>query len=536
MDTHDWSQVQQVQSSLRAVLKVASAQSARLVQLQDELKPIYEVLPKNSEGQLNNGTSRYALHRYFSEKHGWAVKGMQPAGAAWMATMSVTDDVKDITKYMVPAYMQHALLSEIGKTSFDLKSLATMAATIEHLIHAEVLATLHSIYTTLELPIPGDRSEQQVRDILETYVMIHAFGVNLDVSVLEDVRRAKAHLEKTHASWPGLKAYVWEVKNEMFAKGSLSFVEIEKVVTRFGEKYVRWQGEDCSRAKTYLTGLPSHQKGRVKLGEVKTLENQNGRRELFSESADDVEKLGVLTGGKDANADFIIANYLNSQSMCLSTSSYFTACCVNECEGLLAKLEREVRAPEVQPTELARLVKTLPSANIEESLLQEIPGLATSSGLVPLHSRKLASWMHRAFPLACPAPHDQIITNPKTPDEWMGASGKEVAKLEEMMEEISQVLKKYTTMGKPSRNYTYVSDDTDPDTKNEDIIRISPTQRPAFQKTSGRRWILLPMLGGLAAIVSVMAMGMETFKAVLSSIGKDKKSNALDEFGVARYM
>jgi hypothetical protein len=522
MDSHDWSQVEVVMHSVRSELKAASAHTTRLVKLQADLKQIYTVLPKNKDGYLNNGTARYALHRYFNERHAWSIKGLQPAGAAWQATMSVTPDVKDITKYMVPAYMQHLILQQTGKTSFDLEGLSIMAATIEHLIHAEIIATVHSVYTTLELPIPGSRTDHEVREILETYAMMHAFGVNLDVSVREDVQRAKAHLQKVHSSWPSLVAFTWQVKTEMFAKSNLNFDEIVQVVARFGERYVKWQGQDCSRAKKYLVALPSYQKGSVKLREVEK-STANGRRELFGESVSDLEKLGVLVGTKGPKPDFIIANYLNSQNMCLSTASYYTACCVNECEGLLARLEREVLAPKVKPEELARVVKKLPGANIAESLLEEIPRLATQgSGLVPLHSRALAKWMHRAFPLECPAPSDQIITNPKTPDEWMGASGKEVAKLEEMMAEIAEVLNRYTTMGKSSRTDTVAEDETVPDSSG-DVFRIAPQTGTATKKKATQHWDLLSVMAVLAAIASVFGLGMKTAQTILVAIGRDKK-------------
>jgi len=52
---------------------VAAADSVRLAAIQRELSPMYASLPKNEQGRLESSTARYALHRYFVQKHGWYV-------------------------------------------------------------------------------------------------------------------------------------------------------------------------------------------------------------------------------------------------------------------------------------------------------------------------------------------------------------------------------------------------------------------------------------------------------------------------------
>merc|ERR1719198_910949 len=142
----------------------------------------------------------------------------------------------------------------------------------------------------------------------------------------------------------------------------------------------------------------------------------------------------------------------------------------------------------------------LPGPDPAESLLQELHSLADQSGQVPLHGRALAQWMHRAFPFECPAPHSQKVTNPKTPDEWMGESGLEVAELEEMMAEITGVLARYTTMGKKADKDVYASDDTvsDPDS---DVVRIHPPPKQTQPQQH-----LLSTLFHFAAMCSMMGI------------------------------
>jgi len=527
MDSHDWTHTSTVRSSMLSHFKAATASSDKVAALEESLRPIFLALPKTADGQLSKGTARYALHRFFSEKHGWSIKGLQPAGAGWTSTLSVTPDVRDVSKYMMPTYLQELVLTHLGASSFNLRSLAVLAATIEHLVNAETLSIVYSTFATLGLPIPGKRSEKEVDEILNTFLMVYAFGVNLDVSVLEDVRQAEAYLEKSHSSWPQLQAFAQEVKRSTWSAKELNFDEIVQVVRNMGERYVGHQGKDCARVKDELVQKPSHHQGRVLLSEVQP-SSASGRRQLFTESPEVLQKFGVLSA--DAEAKLIIPNYVNSQSMCLSTASFYAACCVNECEGLLGRLEREVRAPAVAAAELGRLVATLPGAGLAETLLQELPGLADpSSGMVALHSRAFAEWMHRAFPLECPAPHTQKVTNPKTPDEWMGESGLVVADLEEMMDEIKNSLAQYTTMGKANQD-VFVGDDAVSDPSVDIVVVHSASQMQMFkqsqQKPAQRSFLAMAFF--FTATVSMVIFGVRSARSGLA-VMIDPKAKVLQD-------
>jgi len=522
MDSHDWAHTSIVRNSLLSMIK---AGSTKVASFESVLRPIFSAMPKDPAGRLSNGTARYALHRYFNEKHGWSIKGLQPAGASWMSTMSVDPSVKDLSKYIVPTFLQQMLSEKLGVEGYDLRALALLAAAMEHLIHAEKISIVYSVFTTLGLPVPGKKSENQIDDILDTFMMVYAFGVNLESSSFADLQKAKAHLQSSHSGWSQMQLFARGVKKTIASGRGMDFAEIVQLVEKIGEGYVQWQGKDCQRVKNELVAKPSHREGRVVLSEVQP-SHASGRRTLFTESAEDLGKLGVLSEGK-----LIIPNYINSQSMCLSTASFYTACCVNECDGLLAKLEREIAAPTVEPSQLARLVATLPGrepgTGLSQALLQEIPSLANKdSGLVALHGRPLAEWMHRAFPLGCPAPNDHKVTNPKTPDEWIGESGMQVADLEEMMAEIAQVLAQYTTMGKKADEESFAAEDdvSDPAI---DIIRIKAAIQE-FQAES--QWNVVATSFRIAAMASMVGLVGVAAKSGMSatSSGKDKGMSVKD--------
>jgi len=151
---------------------------------------------------------------------------------------------------------------------------------------------------------------------------------------------------------------------------------------------------------------------------------------LFIEQIDYLRKLGALDESDPRHPSVVIANYLGGQANCLASTSFHSVCCIDECEGLMSQLERDVAAPTTSAARIAELVGRLHSdtvdapRNLSASLLSRLGEIADHhDGKVLLHGRLFAQWMHHAFPLECPYPHASGTTTPLTPDEWMDESG-----------------------------------------------------------------------------------------------------------------
>merc|ERR1719335_720513 len=111
--------------------------SSRVKQLEEALKPMYAALPKNEKGYLGHSTVRYALHRLFVQRHGWFIKGLHEAGGHRNSTSTA-----GLLKQQVPAYVQDLFEQRLGNRGFVLHELGVVAATIEHLVHNEVVKHL----------------------------------------------------------------------------------------------------------------------------------------------------------------------------------------------------------------------------------------------------------------------------------------------------------------------------------------------------------------------------------------------------------
>merc|ERR1719201_1892106 len=102
----------QVQQELNGVLAEMLGQGhgvdlGHLKRIQEYLKPVFRALPKNGLNRLSAPVMRYAVQRYFSQRHGWIMKGFEPH--AIMANVSEVADDSHILQSKLPSYIRSAL-------------------------------------------------------------------------------------------------------------------------------------------------------------------------------------------------------------------------------------------------------------------------------------------------------------------------------------------------------------------------------------------------------------------------------------------
>eukprot|EP00932_Pfiesteria_piscicida_P004417 SRR837773.14321.p2 GENE.SRR837773.14321~~SRR837773.14321.p2 ORF type:complete len:227 (-),score=58.54 SRR837773.14321:104-784(-) len=142
----------------------------------------------------------------------------------------------------------------------------------------------------------------------------------------------------------------------------------------------------------------------------------------------------------------VIPNYITSHSNCLASSSFYSVCCLDQCESLLGQLERHFESPTVEPQPLLEAVARMSSETVDAprslspALLQRLDEIAARhGGRVPLHGRLFAQWMHHAYPRECPFPHESGTVNPVTPDEWMAAGERATASKEDIVKYVGSL-------------------------------------------------------------------------------------------------
>jgi len=441
-----------VQTSLLAEVEGTfgnGAASSRLKQLETSLSPIYAALPKNENGYLGHATVRYALHRLFVQRHGWFIKGLHDAGGHRNSTSGA-----GLLKEQVPAYIQDLFEQRLGGRGFGLHELGVLAATIEHLVHSEAIKRLGHAFKAHNFLPTSLMSKGEADDVLDTYMTSYILGEDLSNATLQEALELKAEMPEVYMAWNETQQFVRDTRQnvvesdasaEQKASAELDFSLVARTAERIGERFGGFQDKECKQIKASLVEMEQLGTGRVRLSDF--YKPAMGGQWQFQESVAYLRQLGSLDESDPAKPSVIIANYISSPSNCIASSSFYSVCCIDECEGLLSHLEQKIAAPEATSTQIATLVSDLSSSSVVAprklsiSLLDRLGEIAAGhGGSVPLHGRLFAQWMHHAFPRECPYPHVSGTTNPQTPDEWLEATGEETtATTEEMSVHVDTV-------------------------------------------------------------------------------------------------
>jgi hypothetical protein len=417
--------------------------SSRVKQLETILGPVYKALPKNEMGYLGHATVRYALHRLFVQRHGWSIKGLDVGGGHRNATSSA-----GLLKEQVPDYIQELFEKRLAGRGFGLHELGVLAATVEHLIHSEAIKRLGNAFKVHNFMPTSILSESEADDLLDTYMTSYILGEDLSVMNLSQAIALKAEMPDIYMAWSDTKEFVRTTRRnimesegsvEQKSSGGLDFSMLARVAERVGERFGAHQDQECRQMKDSLVKIEDSGSGRVLLSDFYK-PGLDGQWQ-FQESASYLRQLGALDESNPSKPSVIIVNYLTSPSNCIASSSFYSVCCMDECEGLLGHLERDIAAPEATPARIAKLISELSSSSIvaprklSQALLERLGEIAaTHGGTVPLHGRLFAQWMHHAFPRECPYPHLSGSTSPQTPDEWLESTGAESTATEQEMQ------------------------------------------------------------------------------------------------------
>jgi hypothetical protein len=465
----------------------------RLAPLVEMLAPTLKALPKNEYGNFGQKAARYALHRLFVQRHAWIVKGIELDRDWGNATPAA------ILKDGMPEQVHSLFETRFGSHGLSAHDIAVMAATFESLAHQESMERLRMAYT-LKSVTPGalDLTVDAVNELLDVYMAVYVTGTT-QAQLANRRNAARLVIMFAERSYPGfddLRSYVRQIRDNSTSNRSiLSSVDVSHVVTRFGDKYGRWQHYECEDLKRKLLAIEDDGTGRVSLSKFYN-GALNGGHWQFSESAEFLRSMGALDESTPANPRVIITNYILAPSNCVASSKYYSVCCLDECEDLIDHLEREIQAPAASPARIAELVAAMPSSTtranhtIAPHLIGRLDTIAaTNNGMVLLHGRMFAQWMHHVYPRECPYPHLSGTTTALRVDDFQKQTGlNAAASNEEMHQCIAEA--------------TGVEGGTEVVWSNEDELYV---ERAAIPEEIGSMWFSIVRF--LAVFSVVLSMG-----------------------------
>jgi len=408
------------------------ANGAELQRIEDELAPMYASLPKNGQGRLDPVPVRYALHRYFMQKHGWYVNGLGAANGTNESSTSTS-----IMKARAPAFIQQIFEERLHGQGLSRHDLAVFAATLTDLIHNEVSGNLEQVYAALELPTIGPVTEAEYDMATKAYLLAYISGGREVISDARELPSVERSWDEDYPAWTDTLLWASDLKltvdesdrhrlNPFVQRHWRSFEQHMAFLQEFGHRLGTFQNLECRRLKDQLAEMEDVGTGRVPLSRF-----YRGGLEgdwTFTESVEYLRHIGALDETNPKRASVVIPNYIQSQSNCLAGSSFYSICCFDECESLLGHAEQEIKGPSAPPSQIATVISNLQSdtvhapRNLSSALLNRLEDIAKlHGGSVPLHGRLFAQWMHHAYPRECPFPHVIGAVSRTSPTEWMDA-------------------------------------------------------------------------------------------------------------------
>jgi hypothetical protein len=436
-----------LRDSLEAVLNQGSTEASKqLSSIEASIWKTYAALPKNDFGRLGPRAVRYLVHNYFAREHGWIITGLEPHGNQ----ENVTEIHQvSILQNKAPAVVEMLLESQRGGRGLSLSDSVVMVAALERLIFDEAISLLQASYDLNGFDSNQAMEEESVHDVLTSYLMLFEMGQKANLTDTKTHRLLKARAAKMGGSWPMLVefeqdavmnfAYAGRHSTNPFVEKRFSFEETSNIVEDLTRGYGKWQNSECQQMKTDLMEMDPDGTGRIPL---KTFYGQPQNSEYqFTESVDYLRQIGALDETASGGPRVRIANYLAGPSNCIASSTYYSVCCISECEILLNELESKIQAPSADPSRLLGLVSNMSSSTVDAPrdlgrLMDKLETIADrNAGQVPLHGRLFAQWLHHAFPNECPYPAITETAAALTPNHW---TGKSVTAPEEIRKEVSQ--------------------------------------------------------------------------------------------------
>mmetsp|Transcript_80713 Transcript_80713/g.140819 ORF Transcript_80713/g.140819 Transcript_80713/m.140819 type:complete len:571 (+) Transcript_80713:64-1776(+) len=489
-----------------------------LASIEKALLPMWHTLPKNN-GRIDRRSLRYLVHRHFMQTSSLMIRGFEP-------TRPVNDShwgVADILSQQVPAYVESALESSHAKQKgFTLQDAVHMVVMLEQLVFDSETALLTRVYADQRKPLERSLSHGGLKQILEAYMVY--WMVEGDPAEIAAIMSNRTLIEEIVPHYRELVNFAeGRIRTLQFTRDQdasasfqqghgrnlwsrrYSFEDAHEIVGGITHSFQSYWQSECESMKASLVQMDTHNTGRVPLSRFYGTGLDSDWR--FGESESYLRELGALDETSSwRGPQVIIPNYIQATSNCIVAAPHYRVCCVAECENLQGEIEVAIGSPTALPSEILSIVRNMTSQttldhddppHLEKDLIKQLEQVAsTHGGMVPLHGRLFAQWLHYVFPRECPFPHKIGMVSSVTPDEY-GASY--IASHEEMKKHASNAAATVIDVSVAKEELQWMSQ-WSPD--EEFVVDYSAELRSAWE------WRLLLAIVGVGLLVAGVYSGV----------------------------
>merc|ERR1719454_2003804 len=276
--------------------------------------------------------------------------------------------------------------------------------------------------------------------------MAYILGEQIENMTSSLAQRLRRQMPQIFLAWRETTKFVQGIHEKVTVTTGAAddFASLARVVEEVGEGFGSFQDFECQDLKKKLMNMEYRGTGRVMLADFYKPALDGAW--TFQESVGYLRTLGLLDESDVDRPSVMIANYVTSEANCIASSGFYSVCCKNECEGLLGHLEEGIGAHEAKPSKIIALVGNLSSSTVpahltlSPMLLQRLDEIAEGhDGMVPLHGRLFAQWMHHVYPRECPYPHMSGVAENNGAKAFQDESGSSsTASREEMEQYVTQ--------------------------------------------------------------------------------------------------
>jgi len=403
------------------------------------------------------------------------------------------------------------------------------------LVHNEAMARLRLAYAAHDMTAEDVVSMGEAESIMDSYMVVYLLGFMLkDASKAtpKEVQKLNKVVDQIYPGWNATQEFMREVSESVAPKrDGLYFSDVATVIEEAGERYGSFQDKECRILKDDLMAIEDSGPtgaGRVRLTDFYKLALDG--KPQFSESVNFLRQQGALDESDPSNPKVLITNYIASPSNCIASSSFFSVCCTDECEGLFQQLERNIAAPDAPPATILSAVSSLASHTMPKNrelsawLQERLQDIANHhGGRVPLHGRLFTQWMHFAYPRECTYPHASGAMQGQRPEDVFSLEALQTmdsAFTEEQMREHIE------TFENRSDYDAGANDESDMWSMHEELV-VSQAPQLAAQRTTG--------LASVARSAVFVAMIFSTIMGVqwkMASKGKQTDCSGSEKYYV----
>jgi len=163
----------------------------RLQQYEDQMRQMFGALPKNEFGNLGHDALRSALHRYFVQRHGWYLHGLEPGVVVVEPENNMTLSDKD----RIPVLVQENFERRTAGRGAALHDAAAIAAAIEDLIRRETDAHLKDAFLAAEVQPREELAYAAAYQVSKVYFMSFLLEHNWTIENRQDLSDKEAIFE-----------------------------------------------------------------------------------------------------------------------------------------------------------------------------------------------------------------------------------------------------------------------------------------------------------------------------------------------------